>query len=58
MEISAGGLAGTNQKCGHHCLLLRPVGLQGQRHSVCRDRDRDTRRIPGNTQVIRYSHSL
>lgn len=35
MEISAGGLTGTNQKCCHHCLWLRPMGLPGQSPIVC-----------------------
>lgn len=35
MEISAGGLTGTNQKCCHHCLWLRPMGLPGQSPILC-----------------------
>ena len=35
METSAEGLAGTSQKCCHHRLPLRPMGLQGQGLTVC-----------------------
>lgn len=63
MEISAGELTGTNQKSCHHCLLLRPMGLQGQGPKVCACTGTGTYRwspgvnMQGHTQSSHHTHT-